>query len=190
MNARWLLALVAVAACACTTHALLIGVDVGSAYIKVALVKPGTPFEIVHNSNSRRKSEALVGFYQGQRSFAGDAVVLTTRKPHLVFRDVRALLGRNLTHPSVQHMLNTKMPAFLVEEAEGNRGSLALRAGTGKGDGDEEKPLYSVEEVMAMILTYVRTISSDVAGACLWRLWAWPSCVQCDSDVVDHLCCS
>jgi len=167
MAMRAALFAVAMVVCACTAHAMVIGIDVGSEYVKVALVKPGTPFEIVHNSNSRRKSEAIVAFYNDQRNFAGDAKVLLTRKPHLVFRNVLPLLGRNISHPHVRRVLDAKKPAFLVEEAEGGRNTLGLRAGNGKGDSDEEKQLYSAEEIMSMIFTYVRSFTADVAGTCV-----------------------
>ena len=159
-----LLAAVAVLACAYTAQALVVGIDVGSEYIKVALVKPGTPFEIVHNTNSKRKTEDMVAFYNGQRLYAGDAVNLATRKPHLVFSGIRELLGRNLTHPTVTELVAARRPAFNIVEAPGARGTLAVQAGTGKGESGE-KPVYSVEEVMAMVLTYIRGIASDTAGS-------------------------
>ena len=38
------------------SQSAIIGVDLGSKYFKVALVKPGTPFEIVTNVHTKRKA--------------------------------------------------------------------------------------------------------------------------------------
>lgn len=163
---RVVVCMVGLLCAASVAHGLVVGIDVGEEYLKVALVKPGRPFEIVHNSNSRRKTQNVAAFYQGQRLFAGDAMNLATRKPHLVFHNVLGMLGRNMTHPNVQQVLKNKLPAFEVLEAEGGRGTLAVRAGLGRGDSpDKERALYTVEEVMAMVLTYVRGCASDTAGA-------------------------
>ena len=40
------------------TNGAIIGIDLGSKYFKVALVKPGTPFEIVTNVHTKRTGQA------------------------------------------------------------------------------------------------------------------------------------
>jgi len=67
-----------------TAGAMVLGIDLGQEYSKVALVKPGTPFEIMHNVQSKRKTPSAVAFYKGERMFAGDADGLLTRKPQFV----------------------------------------------------------------------------------------------------------
>jgi hypoxia up-regulated 1 len=76
------------------SNGAIIGVDLGSKYFKVALVKPGTPFEIVTNVHTKRKTETLVGFDEGERRFGGDAKTLAGRRPHLVFEQIPHLLGK------------------------------------------------------------------------------------------------
>ena len=89
------------------TNGAIIGIDLGSKYFKVALVKPGTPFEIVTNVHTKRKTETLVGFDEGERRFGGDAKTLAGRRPHLVFEQIPHLLGKNVNHPKTDHSKHT-----------------------------------------------------------------------------------
>ncbi len=56
--AAWL-ALLCVAVATSCAHAHIISVDIGSDTLKVALVKPGMPFQVVNNFQSKRKVCAL-----------------------------------------------------------------------------------------------------------------------------------
>merc|ERR1712146_495031 len=104
------------------SNGAIIGVDLGSKYFKVALVKPGTPFEIVTNVHTKRKTETLVGFDDGERRFGGDAKTLAGRRPHLVFEQIPHLLGKNVNHPKVL-ALKKKYIAFEIGTNK-DRGSL------------------------------------------------------------------
>ena len=65
-----LLPLCALAACAVLTRPVsaigtaLLGIDLGNEYIKVSLVKPGRPFQVCSNYESKRKTPAIMGFYK------------------------------------------------------------------------------------------------------------------------------
>jgi molecular chaperone DnaK (HSP70) len=67
----------------------------------VALVKPGSPFQISINYESKRKTPALIGFYKGERLFGANADGILARKPRHVFVAPHRLLGRNASHPAV-----------------------------------------------------------------------------------------
>ena len=133
------------------SQSAIIGVDLGSKYFKVALVKPGTPFEIVTNVHTKRKTETLVGFDDGERRFGGDAKTLAGRRPHLVFEQIPHLLGKNVNHPKVE-ALKKKYIAFEISANE-KRGSLDLSY---KKKNSEEKVTYSVEEIAAMTMIHGR----------------------------------
>lgn len=49
-------------------------IDLGSQFVKIALVKPGVPMEIVLNTESRRKTPFIVGIKNDERYF-GDAAI-------------------------------------------------------------------------------------------------------------------
>jgi len=133
------------------TNGAIIGIDLGSKYFKVALVKPGTPFEIVTNVHTKRKTETLVGFDEGERRFGGDAKTLAGRRPHLVFEQIPHLLGKNVNHPKVV-ALRKKYIAFEIGTNK-DRGSLEFSYQRKNSD---EKVTYSVEEIAAMTMIHGR----------------------------------
>jgi hypoxia up-regulated 1 len=104
--------------------AAVLGIDLGSEYMKVSLIQPGSMMEIVTNVHSKRKTENIVSFYEGERSYGAgaghahcsgpsrrcseracarvsDAWALQTRKPELTYARLSTLLGRRESHPAV-----------------------------------------------------------------------------------------
>ena len=80
----------------------ILGVDLGSLYMKVALVQRGAPLEIVTNMHSKRKTEQMVMFDAGTRFYGADASSLIARKPTKTPQSMSLFLGRTEEHPSVQ----------------------------------------------------------------------------------------
>lgn len=87
------------------TARALLGVDLGSLYMKVALVQSGTkgsPFEIVTNLHSKRKTEQMILFDREQRFYGADASSLLARKSQKTPAAMSLMLGRDDEHPVVQ----------------------------------------------------------------------------------------
>ena len=84
----------------------ILGVDLGSLYMKVALVQSGAPLEIVTNLHSKRKTEQMILFDRGQRFYGADANSLLARKSHLTPAAMSLLLGRDDQHPAVKVRLD------------------------------------------------------------------------------------
>ena len=80
----------------------ILGVDLGSLYMKVALVQRNSPLEIVTNLHSKRKTEQMVLFDQDTRFYGADANSMAARKPAKIADGVSVLLGRGDDHPTVQ----------------------------------------------------------------------------------------
>ena len=80
----------------------ILGVDMGSLYMKVALVQSGHPIEIVTNLHSKRKTEQMILFDAAQRGYGADAAALLQRKAHLTPTAMSIMLGRTDEHPMVQ----------------------------------------------------------------------------------------
>lgn len=53
-------------------------VDLGSQFIKIGLVKPGVPMEIVLNKESQRKTPFVVAIRKGERFFSDAAVAIVS----------------------------------------------------------------------------------------------------------------
>jgi Hsp70 protein len=86
----------------------ILGVDLGSDYMKVALVQRGAPLEIVTNMHSKRKTEQMILFDQGTRFYGADASSLVARKPTRTAVSMSVMLGRDENHPSVKVRTTTQ----------------------------------------------------------------------------------
>jgi len=80
----------------------ILGVDLGSLYMKVALVQRNAPLEIVTNLHSKRKTEVMVLFDNGSRFYGADASSLLVRKPQKTPASLGVMLGRDAEHPTVK----------------------------------------------------------------------------------------
>lgn len=80
----------------------ILGIDLGSLYMKVALVQRGAPLEIVTNLHSKRKTEHMILFDNGSRLYGADASSLLARKPLQTPSTMSVMLGKPEEHPTVQ----------------------------------------------------------------------------------------
>jgi len=132
----------------CTIGAVL-GIDFGSEYIKVAIVAPGAPFKIVLDEMSKRKIPSVVAFDSDVRQYGNGATSLHTKRPHDTYRYISRLLGKSIESPELEELLDLHALPYLLEEHP-RRKSIRIK----RGDG-----YLNVEEVMAMILSYVKRIA-------------------------------
>ncbi|KAM3960227.1 hypoxia up-regulated Grp170 co-chaperone protein [Aphomia sociella] len=85
-----------------TEAAAVISIDLGSEWMKIGIVSPGVPMEIVLNKESKRKTPAVVAFRDGVRTFGEDAVTVGVRFPKNSYKYLLDLLGKSYDHPFVQ----------------------------------------------------------------------------------------
>jgi hypoxia up-regulated 1 len=127
----------------------ILGVDLGSLYMKVALVQRNSPLEIVTNLHSKRKTEQMVLFDQGSRFYGADASSLMARKPHLTPSQMTVLLGRAHDHPSVE-VLKERHYHFEPSYNE-TRSGVCLTI---------DNVEFTPEELVAMVLTHAKDITA------------------------------
>lgn len=131
----------------------IIGIDFASDSIKVAIVQPSTPLEIVSNFQSKRKTPAAVSFYRGERIFGSDATALQGRKPELTFSNIYRMIGRSIYHPIIQEFEKQYFPyQFYSNETTGSTSLQLLGAH------------YTPEELMALLLQHVQEMSEAFGG--------------------------
>lgn len=99
---KWLLLALAALWPATVTGRAILGIDLGSLYMKVALVQSGAPLEIVTNLHSKRKTEQMILFDRGQRFYGADANALLARKSQLTPVSMSVMLGKDELHPTVK----------------------------------------------------------------------------------------
>jgi hypoxia up-regulated 1 len=148
----------------------VIGVDIGTEYIKAALVKPGIPLEIVLSKDSKRKEASAVVFKPSrsgiaaegsfpERSYGGDALALAARFPGEVYPNIKQLLGLPLKSAVVEEY-SKRYPALDVVEST-PRGTVGFKSKSFHAD---EKP-FAVEELLAMELKNLRENAQALAGS-------------------------
>ncbi|KAI0432844.1 Hsp70 protein-domain-containing protein [Xylaria sp. FL1042] len=145
----------------------VLGVDLGTEYIKASLVKPGIPLEIVLTKDSRRKETAAVAFKPSQhalqsgsypeRAYGSDAIALAARFPGDVYPNLKTLLGLPLDHSIVEEYA-ARHPSLQLEATK-NRGTVAF-----KSKATEKEEAWMVEELLAMELQSVQRNAEAVAG--------------------------
>ena len=103
----------------------LMAVDLGSDFIKVAVVPPGKLPEIVTNEMTKRRTSAQVAFVDGKRLLGEEAAALSIRYPSKVFSRLRDLLGKSAQDPSIKALQNNHLLPFSVE-ANPQRGTVTV----------------------------------------------------------------
>ena len=149
----------------------VLGIDLGTEYIKAALVKPGIPLEIVLTKDSKRKEAAAIAFKPSkstsstsdpdvfpERVYGGDALALSARFPGDVYSNLKPLLGLAYTNPAAAEY-GVLHPGLHIK-ADKDRETIAFSSDSyGK-----ENDLFMVEELLAMELQNIKSNAEAFAG--------------------------
>ena len=149
----------------------VLGIDLGTEYIKAALVKPGIPLDIVLTKDSKRKEVAAVAFKGSrtkvntatdenfpERIYGGDAVALSARFPGDVYPNLKPLLGLSYKDDAVANYQSWRPELRLVELGE--TGSVGFTSDSFV----KEEEAFMVEELLAMELKNVKANAETMAG--------------------------
>lgn len=147
----------------------VLGVDLGTEYIKAALVKPGIPLEIVLTKDSRRKETAAVAFKPAsggpkagsypERLYGSDAMAVSARFPSDVYPNLKTLLGLPVDDASVKEYL-ARHPGLQLETNK-LRNTVAFKSKAFT----EEEDAWLVEELLAMELQSIQRNAEALAGS-------------------------
>lgn len=149
--------------------AAVLGVDLGTEYIKAALVKPGIPLEIVLTKDSRRKETSAVAFKPFQnapksgaypeRAYGSDAMALSARFPSDVYPNLKTLMGLPADDALVTEYL-ARHPALQLEK-HNSRGTVSFKSKVFSA----EEEAWMVEELLAMELQSIQRNAESLAGS-------------------------
>lgn len=131
----------------------VIGIDFASDAVKVAIVQPGTPLEVVTNFQSKRKTPTCITFYRGERLFGSDSYALMGRKPDLTFSKLYRMLGRTPDHPVIKELPGQYFPYQIY----GNESTSITTL-------KQESTSYTPEELIAMMLQHVKDMTLNFGG--------------------------
>ncbi|KAI8996318.1 actin-like ATPase domain-containing protein [Trametes punicea] len=130
----------------------ILAIDYGADFIKASLMKPGQPFDVLLNRDSKRKIQSTVGWKKNDRLFGSDAANIAGRFPQDSFSSLKFLQAAPYESEAVSFYTSISTADVVKTE----RGTVALR----RSDGTE----WSVEELIAMQFAYVRDLAESVAG--------------------------
>lgn len=110
--------------------------------------------EIALNKDSERKTQAIIAFRNGERSFGSDAAIIGLRFPGNSFQYLLDLLGKTIDNPIVE-LYQTRFPYYNIE-ADPERNTVVFKL--------DENTKYSVEELVAQILQKARDYAEVSTG--------------------------
>ena len=170
------------AATAFAASSAVIGIDLGTEYIKASLVKPGVPLDIILTRDSKRKEVSAVAFKSSkakedfpERIYGGDAgerllsrackntvdqalVALSSRFPKDVYPNLKQLLGLSKDSPIVTEY-GARYPELQIEESF-ETGTIGFRSDSFAA----AEAIFTVEELLAMELKSVKANAEHMAG--------------------------
>lgn len=129
-------------------------VDLGTEWMKVAIVSPGVPMEIALNKESKRKTPIAIAFREGERTFGEDALTIGVRFPKNSYTHLLDLLGKQIDNPLVK-LFQKRFPYYdLVADPE--RGTVLFK--------HDSETVYSPEELLGMLLHKAKEFAETSAG--------------------------
>uniref|UniRef100_A0A665U3Q1 Hypoxia up-regulated protein 1 n=1 Tax=Echeneis naucrates TaxID=173247 RepID=A0A665U3Q1_ECHNA len=136
-----------------TVTVAVMSIDLGSEWMKMAIVKPGVPMEIVLNKESRRKTPTVVCLKENERLFGDSALGMSVKNPKTVFRHLQSILGKKYKNPQVA-LYQKQFPEHQLQE-DPVRGTVYF-----KNSGELQ---FTPEELLGMMLNYSRGLAQDFA---------------------------
>lgn len=132
----------------------VMSVDMGSEWLKIAIVKPGVPMEIALNKQSKRKTPFALSMKGNEREFGDPAYGVAIKQPNKAYLYLNHLLGKKFNSEAVK-VYQKRFPHYeLVEDPD--RGTVLF-----KGEDDQ---VHSVEELVGMMLNHTRQTAAAFAN--------------------------
>jgi len=127
----------------------VIGIDFGTEWIKIGLVKPGAPIDVVLNEQSKRKTENYIGFLDKDRFFGYNANQKITRFPTEMAKFLNLNFEKFFQDGEFEKYKQLYIPINFVKNEQ--RGTISVKLKSGK--------IYSVEVLLAMMLRLVKNLA-------------------------------
>lgn len=154
-----------------TAHAAsaVLGIDLGTEYLKAAIAKPGSPIEIVLSKDSKRREAATLAFKPSraqshddeafpERLYGGDAVALSARFPSDVFPNLKGLLGLEYGDEAVTRYAvrypGPKIESIPRSDSDKQKGTVGFKS---QSFGAKRNEVFMVEELLAMELKNIKS---------------------------------
>ena len=131
----------------------MMGIDLGSEYFKVTVIKPGKPFMMLENLISKTKTELSVGLKDDEITYAYDSLAKKAKAPANIFNFFSEFLGRKHNESFVKEYMEKFYQSYNIT-ADNETETITFNFKYNKNDEQ-----ISVVELYSMIFDYIKTLS-------------------------------
>jgi len=130
-----------------------LGIDFGTEFIKVSILKLGNPFKMVENIQSKTKTPSAIAFKDEERLFGSDAMGKKVRLPTQVFVYMHEFLGKKYSSEKIKKFIEEFFISYNTEE-DNERKTFNFKVFYNK-----QNLIFSTEEIFGMLFRYIKFLS-------------------------------
>jgi hypoxia up-regulated 1 len=130
-----------------------IGIDLGTEFIKVSILKTNNPFKMVENIQSKTKTPFALAFKDEERLFGSDAISKKVRLPNQVFVNMHEFLGKKYTSKNIKKFIEDFFVSYDIEENK-ERKTFNFKVLY-----NNKNLIFSTEEIFGMLFRYIKFLS-------------------------------
>ena len=135
----------------------MIGVDLGSEFFKVTIIKPGKPFMMMENLQAKTKTPNVIGLKDNEITYDNEALAKKARIPQNIFTFFSEYLGRTYDNNFVQNYLKDFFVAYNISS---NNESNSIEFNLKFNNKDEK---LTIEELYGMLFNHIKFLSEKFA---------------------------
>lgn len=132
----------------------VIGIDLGTTFSCVAVMRKGTGVEVIPNDQGNRITPSYVAFTKSGRLLGEAAKNEASKHPTQTMFDIKRLIGRQFNDPTVREDMKS-LPFKVVEDDDKLKVALSVMG---------EIKYMTPEEVSAMVLTKMKETAEQFLG--------------------------
>ncbi|MBW0474568.1 hypothetical protein O181_014283 [Austropuccinia psidii MF-1] len=136
----------------------ILAIDYGTQFMKLSLLQPGIPFDVLLNHDSKRKTQSVISLRGEDKLVGDDAATLGARYPQNSFPAAKLLLGQPIDSPAVK----LHQSLFNIPVGSTNRGTIKLVPQLPPQSNTTIS--YLPEELIALQFSYARELA-DLASS-------------------------
>lgn len=136
---------------------IIFGVDLGSDFFKMSVLKPGRPFTMVENLQSKTNTHTAVGFKDDERLFGPETLIRKSRFPKQSLDFIDRFLGEKFGDQSIAEYMSAHFVDYDMEEDE-NRKTFNFKLKY-----KAEDYFISPEEHFGMVFRYMKFLAEKFA---------------------------
>ena len=135
------------------TSPYMMGIDLGSEFFKVTVIKPGKPFMMLENLLSKTKTELAMGLKDNEITYAYDSLSKKAKAPANIFNYFSEFLGRRHNESFVKEYMEDFFQSYNIS-ADNETETITFNF---KFNNNDEQ--LSVVELYSMIFDYIKYLS-------------------------------